>query len=66
MENNWIAPKMQGEAMKLSPLIILASITLGTYMFGLVGAIISIPVAGCIKVLIEEYTRIKEIQEKND
>ena len=66
VENNWIAPKMQGEAMKLSPLIILASITLGTYLFGLVGAIISIPVAGCIKVLSEEYPRIKEIQEKND
>jgi predicted PurR-regulated permease PerM len=24
-------------------------------MFGIIGAIISIPIAGCIKVLIEEY-----------
>lgn len=66
IENNAIAPKIQGDAMKLSPLIILAAITIGTYMFGLLGAIISIPIAGCVKVLIEEYPKMKELREKAD
>lgn len=63
VENNGIAPKIQGDALKLSPLIVLASITIGVYVAGLLGAIVAIPVAGCIKVLIDEYPRIKEIRE---
>lgn len=57
--NNVIAPKIQGNALNLPSLIILVAVTIGIYMFGLVGAIISIPVAGCIKVLIEEYPSIR-------
>ena len=55
IENNLIAPKIQGNSLNLSPLIILIAVTIGMYMFGLLGAIIAIPIAGCIKVLIEEY-----------
>lgn len=56
IENNVIAPKIQGNSLNLSPLLILIAVTIGMYMFGLLGAIIAIPIAGCIKVLIEEYT----------
>lgn len=64
LEANMIAPKVQGNALKLPPVVILIAITIGTYMFGLVGAIIAIPIAGCIKVLVEEYPKIKELREK--
>ena len=64
VENNGIAPKIQGDALSLSPLIVLAAITVGMYVAGLVGAIVAIPVAGCIKVLIEEYPRIKELKRE--
>ena len=57
--NNVIAPKLQGNALKLPASLILVAVTIGTYMFGLFGAIISIPIAGCIKVLVEEYPRIR-------
>lgn len=56
--NNVITPKLQGNALKLPASLILVAVTIGTYMFGLFGAIISIPIAGCIKVLIEEYPQI--------
>ena len=59
IENNIIAPKIQGDALNLSPLIILCAIVIGMYMFGLLGAIIAIPIAGCIKVLVEEYPHLK-------
>ena len=55
IESNIISPKIQGKGMNLPALVILSAVTIGVYTFGLVGAIISIPIAGCIKVLIEEY-----------
>ena len=63
IENNVISPKIQGNALKLSPLVILCAVTVGVYMFGLLGAIIAIPIAGCIRVLVEEYPNIKAIRE---
>ncbi len=59
IENNVISPKIQGNALKLKPVIILCAIVIGMYTFGLLGAIISIPIAGCIRVLIEEYPNIR-------
>ena len=55
IEANIISPKIQGKGMNLPALIVLSAVTIGVYTFGLAGAIISIPIAGCIKVLIEEY-----------
>ena len=62
LENNIIAPKIQGDALKLRPVIILSAIVIGMYMFGLLGAIIAIPIAGCIRVLVEEYPNIKAVR----
>ena len=59
IENNIIAPKIQGNALKLQPVIILCAIVIGMYMFGLLGAIIAIPIAGCIRVLIEEIPNLR-------
>ena len=55
IESNIISPKIQGKGMQLPALVILSAVTIGVYTFGLAGAIISIPIAGCIKVLLEEY-----------
>ena len=59
IENNIISPKIQGDALHLTPLTILCAITIGMYVFGLLGAIIAIPIAGCIRVLVDEYPNIK-------
>lgn len=61
IENNIISPKIQGSSLNLPSLFILISITIGMYMFGLIGAIISIPIAGVIKVLVDEYPNIKKL-----
>ncbi len=62
IENNVISPKIQGDALKLKPLVILCAVTIGVYMFGLLGAIVAIPIAGCIRVLVEEYPNIKALR----
>ena len=63
IENNIISPKIQGDALNLQPVVILCAITIGMYMFGLLGAIIAIPIAGCIRVLVDEYPNIKAARE---
>lgn len=55
IENNFISPAIQSRKIELTPLIVLVAITVGLYVFGLIGGIISIPIAGCIKVLVEDY-----------
>lgn len=59
IENNLISPKIQGNALRLPAVVILCAVVIGMYMFGLLGAIISIPIAGCIRVLVDEYPNIK-------
>lgn len=55
IENNFIAPHIQSKKLNLSALAVLISITIGIYVFGLAGGIIAIPIAGCIRVLVDEY-----------
>lgn len=65
VENNVISPRIQSKRIELSPLAVLAAVTIGLYVFGIVGGIISIPIAGCIKVLVEEYVaRAREQREE--
>ena len=64
IQGNVIAPRVQSGKMALPPLVILIAITLGMYMFGLIGAIISIPIAGIIKVLVDEYPKIRTLSNE--
>lgn len=64
IENNFISPTIQAKRLELSPLAILASVTVGLYVFGIVGGIISIPIAGCIRVLVEDYLERAKHQRK--
>lgn len=66
-ENNFISPTIQSKAVELSALAVLASVTIGLYVFGIAGGIISIPIAGCIKVLLEDYlARAKSNRKKSE
>lgn len=55
VENNLVAPNIQAKKIELSALAVLASVTIGLYVFGVAGGIIAIPIAGCLRVLLEEY-----------
>ena len=55
IEANFISPKIQSKGLNMPALIVLCAVTIGVYMFGLVGAIVAIPIVGCARVLIEEF-----------
>ncbi len=68
IENNFISPTIQSRAVELSALAVLIAIFTGTTLFGLVGGLISIPIAGCIRVLvldhIEHSTRLRSSKRR--
>jgi predicted PurR-regulated permease PerM len=55
IENNFISPTIQSKAVELSALAVLTAIIIGTTLFGLLGGIISIPIAGCLRVIVLDY-----------
>lgn len=55
VENNFISPNIQAKRIELSALAVLAAVTVGLYMFGVVGGIIAIPIAGSVRILMDEY-----------
>ena len=55
IENNFISPHIQAKRIDLSALMVLGAVTIGLYMFGIVGGIIAIPIAGSLRILIEEF-----------
>ena len=55
VENNLITPHIQAKRIELTALMVLGAVTIGIYMFGVIGGIIAIPIAGTVRVLVEEY-----------
>ena len=67
IENNFISPVIQSKKVELSALAVLVAVTVGLYVSGLVGGIIAIPIAGTIKVFLEDYLeRAKDQRIEND
>ncbi|PID33205.1 hypothetical protein CR969_02010 [Candidatus Saccharibacteria bacterium] len=55
IENNFISPAIQAKKVELSALAVLAAVTIGLYVGGLVGGVVAIPVAGTVKVFVDDY-----------
>ena len=55
IENNVIQPRIQARAVQLEPLIVLVAVLFGSTLFGVLGALLAIPVAAAIQIAIREY-----------
>jgi predicted PurR-regulated permease PerM len=60
IENNVIQPRIQARAVQLEPLIVLISVLFGSTLFGVMGALLAIPVAAAIQITIREYTALRD------
>lgn len=59
LENNIIVPKIMQKAVGLSPVIIIVAILIGVKVIGLFGALLAVPIAAVISVIISEWPAIK-------
>lgn len=55
IENNFIQPLVQSRTVALSALSIFVAIIVGISLLGIIGGIIAIPVAGCLRVFLIDY-----------
>lgn len=66
IEAQFLAPKIMGRAVGLSPVIIILAILCGAKIMGILGVLIAVPVAAAIGVLIQEWPEIKKLRESNE
>lgn len=64
-ENNFTSPKIQSKRLNISALIILASILVGLNVAGILGALVAIPVAGCVMVVLREFIESRNSRKEN-
>ncbi len=55
IENATFQPLIQGKTTQLPTLVIFVSVVLGVALMGPIGGLFAIPVAGCMKVLLNDY-----------
>jgi predicted PurR-regulated permease PerM len=58
---NVIEPKIMGDHLNLSPVVILLSLVFFGWMWGIVGALLSVPIAAAIKIFCENIEALKPI-----
>lgn len=64
IENYVVQPRIQSNATNMSPLLVFASVIIGVNFGGLLGGLVAIPVAGCIRILVLDYLHYKNIITK--
>lgn len=65
VDGNLIQPKIVGDKIGLSPVWVLIAVLIGGSYFGAIGMILSMPVAGLLRVYLNRYGAYKKIKHKN-
>ena len=59
IDANIINPKIVGKSLKISPLLVIFSVTVGGAFFGVLGMFLAVPVIAVVKILVEDYVEYK-------
>jgi predicted PurR-regulated permease PerM len=60
VENNVIQPRIQSRAVNVHPFVVLLSVLFGATLFGVLGALLAIPLAATLQIAGREYLRYRE------
>lgn len=55
IDANVINPKIVGDSLKINPLLVILSVTIGGAYFGVIGMFLAVPVAAVIKLLVNDF-----------
>ncbi len=61
VENILIQPRIQANSTNMSPLLVFMSVVIGVSFGGLIGGLVAIPAAGCLRIALLDYLRAKRI-----
>ncbi len=60
IENNVIQPQIQRRAVDIHPLVVIMAVLCGSTLFGVLGALLAIPVAASIQIAILEFLNFRQ------
>ena len=60
VENSVIQPRIQARAVAVHPFVVLVSVLFGSTLFGVLGALLAIPVAAAIQISIREFAAFRD------
>lgn len=61
VENNLIVPQVMKRAVGLNPLVVILAIAIGSRLFGFAGALLAVPVAVVIQIIVAEIIEEKKL-----
>ncbi len=61
IDANVINPKIIGNSLKISPIIVILSVTIGGAYFGIIGMLLAVPVAAVLKIMVNDYIDSKNV-----
>jgi len=64
LENNLIQPQIQKRTVNVHPFVTIVAVLFGGTLLGVMGAIVAIPVAASIQILLREYVDLRTISLK--
>jgi predicted PurR-regulated permease PerM len=64
LENNLIQPQIQKRTVNVHPFVTIVAVLFGGTLLGVMGAIVAIPVAASLQILIREYVDLRTISLK--
>lgn len=64
IDANIINPKIVGDSLKISPLLVIFAVTLGGAYFGVLGMFLAVPVVAVLKLIIDDFIEWKNIKNK--
>jgi predicted PurR-regulated permease PerM len=65
IENYVIQPRVQANSTNMPPLMVFISVLIGVSFGGLLGGLVAIPIAGCIRIALLEYLEMRGVISKS-
>jgi predicted PurR-regulated permease PerM len=64
IENNVIQPRIQSRAVDVQPFLVLVAVLFGSTLFGVIGALLAVPLAATIQIVIREVLRYRNYEAR--
>ena len=57
IDGNWLGPKMSSDSVGINPVTCVLSLSIGGAVYGMMGMLIAVPIAGVIKIYYERFMK---------
>jgi predicted PurR-regulated permease PerM len=66
LENNVLQPRIQARAVDVNPFVVLVAVLFGSTLFGVIGALVAVPAAASLQIVIREVLRYRDSPATGD